>query len=138
MIDYETLQQMHPEEHRARNRDDLGAELLSNVQPPPEDDFTLCLPPTIVGFNMQKKEWGTSQYSIPLPLQEPNLFSNIVTLEVDLIEDVVWNTDAFKFLVIDDRMKELVQAVVTNQIHSAESTDLIRGKGSGLTMLLHG
>lgn len=66
------------------------------------------------------------------------MFSNVVTLEVDLIEDVVWNTDAFKFLVIDDRMKELVQAVVTNQIHSAESTDLIRGKGSGLTMLLHG
>lgn len=35
-------------------------------------------------------------------------------------------------------MKDLVQAVVTNQIHAAESTDLIRGKGSGLTMLLHG
>lgn len=67
-----------------------------------------------------------------------NPFQNAVTLDVDLIEDVVWNTDAFKFLVIDDRMKELVQAVVTNQIHSAESTDLIRGKGSGLTMLLHG
>jgi hypothetical protein len=35
-------------------------------------------------------------------------------------------------------MKELVQAVVTNQINAAEGTDLIRGKGSGLTMLLHG
>lgn len=35
-------------------------------------------------------------------------------------------------------MKELVQAVVTNQIRAAESTDLIPGKGSGLTMLLHG
>lgn len=63
---------------------------------------------------------------------------NAVSLDVDLIEDVVWNTDAFKFLVIEERMKELVQAVVTNQIHAAESTDLIRGKGSGLTMLLHG
>ncbi|KAK7731873.1 hypothetical protein SLS63_005170 [Diaporthe eres] len=67
-----------------------------------------------------------------------DLVQNLVTLDVDLIEDVVWNTDAFKFLVIEDRMKELVQAVVTNQIHAAESTDLIRGKGSGLTMLLHG
>ncbi|KAI7776596.1 hypothetical protein LA080_004746 [Diaporthe eres] len=118
MIDTKTLQQMHPNEHKATNCDDLGTEVLSKVDPPLEDEFILCLPPTIVGFNMQKKEW--------------------VTLDVDLIEDVVWNTDAFKFLVIEDRMKELVQAVVTNQIHAAESTDLIRGKGSGLTMLLHG
>lgn len=70
--------------------------------------------------------------------QDTDLVQNLVTLEVDLIEDVVWNADAFKFLVIEERMKELVQAVVTNQIHAAESTDLIRGKGSGLTMLLHG
>lgn len=67
-----------------------------------------------------------------------NRILNAVSLDVDLLEDVAWNTDAFKFLVIEDRMKELVQAVVTNQIHAEESTDLIRGKGSGLTMLLHG
>lgn len=67
-----------------------------------------------------------------------NLVQNLVTLDVDLIENVVWNTDAFNFLAIEDRMKELVKAVVTNQIHATESTDLIRGKGSGLTMLLHG
>ncbi|KAK7701513.1 hypothetical protein SLS64_010258 [Diaporthe eres] len=126
MIDTKTLQQMHPIEHKATNCDDLGAEVLSKVDPPLEDEFILCLPPTIIGFNMQKKEW------------DADLVQNLVTLDVDLIEDVVWNTDAFKFLVIEDRMKELVQAVVTNQIHAAESTDLIRGKGSGLTMLLHG
>lgn len=118
MIDIETLQQMHPKDHRATNRDDLGTEAFSNESPPSQDEFIMCLPPTIFGFNMQKKEW--------------------VSLDVDLIEDVPWNTDAFDFLVIEDRMKELVKAVVTNQIHAAESTDLIRGKGSGLTLLLHG
>lgn len=67
MIDFETLQQMHPNEHRGTNRDDLGAEVLSNMEPPPEDEFILCLPPTIIGFNMQKKEWGMMQ-QIPLTL----------------------------------------------------------------------
>lgn len=58
MIDIETLQQMHPKEHRASNRDDLGTEVLAKEDPPMGDDFVLCLPPTIIGFNMQKKEWG--------------------------------------------------------------------------------
>lgn len=67
MIDIETLQQMHPKEHKAMNRDDLGIEVLSEQEPPPEDEFILCLPPTMVGFNMQKKEWGMAQ-QIPLTI----------------------------------------------------------------------
>jgi hypothetical protein len=61
MIDIGTLQQMHPKEHKAMNRDDLGTEALSKVDPPPEEGFIMCLPPTIIGFNMQKKEWGMAQ-----------------------------------------------------------------------------
>lgn len=61
MIDTKTLQQMHPIEHRAANCDDLGPEVLSKVDPPPEDEFILCLPPTTIGFNMQKKEWGMAR-----------------------------------------------------------------------------
>lgn len=58
MIDIQTLQQMHPKEHQATNRDDLGTEVLSDEHPPRQDEFIMCLPPTIFGFNMQKKEWG--------------------------------------------------------------------------------
>lgn len=58
MIDIQTLQQMHPKEHRQTNRDDLGPDVLSQLNPPMGDEFILCLPPTIIGFNMQKKEWG--------------------------------------------------------------------------------
>lgn len=61
MIDIQTLQQMHPKEHRQTNRDDLGPEVLSQLDPPVGDEFILCLPPTIIGFNMQKKEWGMAQ-----------------------------------------------------------------------------
>lgn len=61
MIDTKTLQQMHPIEHRAANCDDLGPEVLAKVDPPEEDQFILCLPPTTIGFNMQKKEWGMAR-----------------------------------------------------------------------------
>lgn len=54
------------------------------------------------------------------------------------MRDVVWNTEAFDFLVIDEETKLLVQAIVTNRLRSSENTDLISGKGNGLFILLHG
>ena len=59
-------------------------------------------------------------------------------LEVDRIADVVWNKKAFETLVVDDDIKELIQALVTNQLATEKSTDLISGKGNGLIILLHG
>ncbi len=61
-----------------------------------------------------------------------------VNLEVDRIRDVVWNEQAFQSLVAEEDMKELVLALVTNQIASETATDLIDNKGNGLVMLLHG
>jgi hypothetical protein len=51
---------------------------------------------------------------------------------------VTWNKEAFESLVVDDETKELIQALVTNQIAAERSTDLISGKGNGLIILLHG
>ena len=59
-------------------------------------------------------------------------------MNVDRILDVTWNKDAFESLVVDEKTKELVQALVTNQLKADNSTDLIAGKGNGLTILLHG
>lgn len=39
---------------------------------------------------------------------------------------------------VNERTKELVQALITNQLATEKSTDLIGGKGNGLTILLHG
>jgi len=61
-----------------------------------------------------------------------------VDLEVDRIRDVVWNDQAFRSLVADEDMKQLVLALVTNQLASETATDLIDNKGNGLIMLLHG
>ncbi|KAI8626648.1 hypothetical protein F5Y19DRAFT_217040 [Xylariaceae sp. FL1651] len=121
MVDTATFKQMHPANERLGqipNRDDLGPDIMSQNEPDLGDQFYMCLPTTLSGFNMQKKEW--------------------VTLQVGFIEDVTWNDEAFKLLVIDESTKELVQAVVTNQLHAEDHADMIHGKGNGLFILLHG
>jgi SpoVK/Ycf46/Vps4 family AAA+-type ATPase len=61
-----------------------------------------------------------------------------VDLEVDRITDVTWNKQAFENLVVDGDTKELIHALITNQLAAEKGTDLISGKGNGLIVLLHG
>ncbi|KAF4984482.1 hypothetical protein FZEAL_330 [Fusarium zealandicum] len=123
MVDIATHKQMHPGEKVPAEQPQvtplkIRPEYMSQDNPDLDDTFFMCLPTTIHGFNMDKKEW--------------------VKLEVHCIQDVAWNTEAFDFVVIDPEAKELVRAVVANQIRTTENTDLIRGKGNGLFILLHG
>ncbi|KAI8305964.1 hypothetical protein K4K59_011771 [Colletotrichum sp. SAR11_240] len=109
---------MHPSEGPISD-DHTGYEITHDDDFDHNDgDFFMCLPTRIPGFNMQKKEW--------------------VNLDVEFINDVEWNDQAFEHLVIDTATKELVKAVVTTQLRAEENTDLIRGKGNGLFILLHG
>ncbi|KAL6403074.1 aaa family ATPase [Ilyonectria robusta] len=121
MIDYQTYKDMYPPknpEHDKRNRDDLGPETTKPGASPPDDDFLLCLPPKLPGYHMHKKAWSM--------------------LFVSRMSDVHWNEEAFTRLVIDEKKRKLIQALVTTQIAAEESTDLIGGKGNGLFILLHG
>ena len=62
MIDTVTYKQMHPPKTGAdaphRNRDGLGGRVMALDNPTLPDSFYMCLPTSISGFNMQKKEWG--------------------------------------------------------------------------------
>ncbi|KAF4943371.1 hypothetical protein FGADI_13469 [Fusarium gaditjirri] len=124
MIDRATFRQMHPpssgQQAPVRYRDDLGSGVMAQDEPLPDlgDGFYMCLPTSLYGFNMQKKDW--------------------VKLEVDLLQEVTWNEEAFDQLVMDHQTKELVEAVVTNHLDGDIDTDLIHGKGNGLFILLHG
>jgi hypothetical protein len=64
--------------------------------------------------------------------------SCLASLEVSRLTPVKWNTEAFDSLVIDEETKELIKALVTNQIDAEKGTDLMSGKGNGLFILLHG
>lgn len=60
MIDTVTFKKMHPdpEGRSTANRDELGDKYLTQEDPSLGDEFFMCLPSTITGFNMQRKEWG--------------------------------------------------------------------------------
>ncbi|KAM0543609.1 hypothetical protein ACHAPJ_012196 [Fusarium lateritium] len=124
MIDFATHKKMHRNtagqagEQTPPEPGDLDPRLMSQDNPDLGDKFFMCLPTSIYGFNMDKKEW--------------------VNLDVHYFQDVVWNTEAFELLVIEQKTKELIQAVVSNQLRATENADLIRGKGNGLFILLHG
>ncbi|KAJ3579511.1 hypothetical protein NPX13_g1058 [Xylaria arbuscula] len=120
MIDTAVFRQMHPPTggRERMTRDDLGPKVMSQDEPDLPDTFFMCLPTTLPGFNMQKKEW--------------------VTLEVGHVQEVTWNEEAFNLLVIDESTKELIQAVITNKLQAEDQADMISGKGNGLFILLHG
>ncbi|KAK0639831.1 P-loop containing nucleoside triphosphate hydrolase protein [Cercophora newfieldiana] len=125
MVDFHTYRQLHSDlvsfkrsflsQHESTEY--LSDERMEDDQPPSEPEIYV-FPGTIIGYNLHKKKW--------------------VDLIVDRISDVNWNKQAFRSLVIDEGTKELVQALVTNQVAQEQGTDLIDGKGNGLIMLLHG
>lgn len=49
-----------------------------------------------------------------------------------------WNKQAFRHLVIDKEIKDIIQALVTSKLATEQTTDFIQGKGNGLIILLHG
>jgi hypothetical protein len=54
------------------------------------------------------------------------------------IKPVIWHTDSFNNLVVPKETKELIEALVKHKIDSDLGLDFVRGKGTGLIILLHG
>ncbi|KAE9571386.1 hypothetical protein CGMCC3_g12570 [Colletotrichum fructicola] len=119
MIDYDTYTSLHPINSYSMKVADVVAEpgLPADGSEPHAPEIYL-FPNIVPGFDLRRKKW--------------------VDVEVDQIQDVVWNEHAFKSLVADEDMKTLILALVTNQIDSKRGTDVIDNKGNGLIMLLHG
>lgn len=157
MIDFVMYQKLHPEVVKKRKTDKLARGLEDPEEPvseneileqadPPTDGAIFVLPSVIVGFNLRLKKWG----SFSCPRDHSILYHSwltfalayyiecLVDIEVDWIEEVQWNKKAFENLVVDDETKHLVKALVSNQLKTEMSTDLISGKGNGLIILLHG
>ena len=116
MIDTAMFKQLNPAAFPKEPED--GVIEIAAITAPPPNDFFLLLPSKIFGFSMQTKRW--------------------VSLKVACISPVVWNMQAFDSLVVDEDTKELVKALVTNQLTAEKATDLMEGKGNGLVILLHG
>ncbi|KAF5233900.1 hypothetical protein FANTH_12407 [Fusarium anthophilum] len=120
MVDFDTYKELHPGSSYMRQEGYISGRKpnLPKDGSEPEEPEIYLFPKLIPGFDLRRKKW--------------------VDLEVDRIRDISWNKEAFKSLVADEAMKELVLALVTNQLDAEKNTDLIESKGSGLIMLLHG
>lgn len=118
MIDLKTYHSLHPSNIFPKPLvDELGVDAMAKDEPP-DEKFSYLLPPEIKGYNLRLKKW--------------------FDLEVDRISGVNWNVEAFESLVIERKARNLILALVSNQIAAEKSTDLIAGKGNGLILLLHG
>ncbi|TDZ41317.1 hypothetical protein CTRI78_v009762 [Colletotrichum trifolii] len=133
MVDMNMYKKMHPAQnenalekasHNRGKRSHVDPSIgeidvnMTQDDPPSDDEFLMCLPSTVKGFDMKNKEWRL--------------------LEVAFIQRVEWNDKAFEDLVIEPKTKSLIKAVVTNRVRSEEGADVIEGKGNGLFILLHG
>ncbi|KAI9687859.1 MAG: hypothetical protein M1822_001940 [Bathelium mastoideum] len=117
MIDLKTYQRLHGYVVHGGLKDELGPEAIAQDDPP-DEQFLLLLPLSIKGYNLRRKKW--------------------YDLMADRVSEVQWNVEAFQKVVIDRRAKDLIRALVSNQLAMEVSTDLIEGKGNGLILLLHG
>ncbi|KAJ3537717.1 hypothetical protein NM208_g6199 [Fusarium decemcellulare] len=96
-------------------QDDLGQKAMC-CEDPPGDDFILLLPTWMNGFCLDDKK----------------------SLLVARMANIAWDDKAFHSLVLHPDTKDVIKALITYRTSSSFSTDLIRGKGSGLVLLLHG
>ncbi|KAG2042069.1 hypothetical protein BDR03DRAFT_944478 [Suillus americanus] len=92
---------------KARNND--------NIPPVPEDDITL-LPRIMPGFDLERKSWG--------------LF------DVDEVEPIKFNENAWKHIVLDESSKDVIEGVVGSFDFSKEA--MADEEQTGLVVLLHG
>ncbi|KAI0184387.1 hypothetical protein EV127DRAFT_464469 [Xylaria flabelliformis] len=84
-----------------------------------EESFKLLFPAMIPGFGLRNKKWWW--------------------LIADDLQDVNWNTAAFRTLQLEPGTKDLVQSLVRGHKHkSIMFDDVMSGKGQGLIFLLHG
>jgi len=120
MVDMKTYQKIHASNIALRSTmsEFKMTEEEMDADEPPDETFKYVVPVMMKGFNLRRKKW--------------------LDLKVDQISDVKWNKKAFKSLVVENKTKDLIQALVSKQLLIERSTDLIEDKGNGLILLLHG
>ncbi|KAK1727011.1 uncharacterized protein BDZ83DRAFT_613939 [Colletotrichum acutatum] len=121
MVDTATYHMMHVESppspsERSRQYDPWPMKVNRREDLP--HNAEMLMPATVHGFNLQQKKW--------------------VNLNVENTHQVDWNHKAFQRLVLDEKIKEMIHALVNVQTSTKKMDDIITGKGNGLIILLHG
>ncbi|KAI1206536.1 uncharacterized protein F4807DRAFT_438357 [Annulohypoxylon truncatum] len=94
------------------------SERNEDLTPLTDDECFLCVP-TMKGFDVQEKKWHD--------------------IQVDCLESITWNDEAFNHLAIQDNRKRLILAFAKQkQIENTEFDDFIARKGKSFIILLCG
>jgi len=92
--------------------DESNAQETKEILP----DFYFMCWPTLLGFSFNAKQWGE--------------------IFVDNVSQIKFNDNAFNTLVLDNKTKNVIKALVMNNENTF--TDIIDGKSGGCIFLLHG
>ncbi|KAK0473017.1 P-loop containing nucleoside triphosphate hydrolase protein [Armillaria luteobubalina] len=83
-----------------------------------DEQYMICNP-VVLGFSFGTKSWGG--------------------FALDRLENVVWTKEPFGSLVLDEKYKRLIHALVKqHRARGGQFDDIVRGKGKGLIGLLSG
>ncbi|KAI8961404.1 P-loop containing nucleoside triphosphate hydrolase protein [Daldinia sp. FL1419] len=91
----------------------LGKARVKKMDPEP----TYC-PPYTLGYSLGRKQW--------------------CRFFVDYIRDVEWDANAWDSLVLPDKEKHILRALISSHTYSKNPRDSMQQKGKGLVILLHG
>lgn len=119
MVDSVAFRKWNPSLHGAALDDNLG-EVQTARDEPPDGNFVLLLPPIVPGYDLQRKQW--------------------LKLSVASISPIIWQKQAFQNLYIDEATKELLMALIPNDMKSKrkQDEDIIEFKKQGLILLFYG
>ncbi|KAI1143267.1 P-loop containing nucleoside triphosphate hydrolase protein [Hypoxylon sp. FL0543] len=91
----------------------MGKARVKKMDPKPEH----C-PPFTLGYSLGRKQW--------------------CRFFVDYIRDVEWNPNAWDSLVLPEKEKHLLRALISSHAYRKKPRDSMQQKGKGLVVLLHG
>ena len=105
------------------------------------DDFYLLCSPVVRGYALNERKWGRPDI-IGFHCFRTRL-TVIVQFNVDQVSDPKIDADPFSNLVLEDEIKDTIEALVCNyaQMDSKVESwgkDFVRDKGEGRIFLLHG
>jgi len=84
----------------------------------PEEEVKLASH-EVMGFSLSSKQWGF--------------------FKIEMVHDIRYNEDAFGQLILPKLQKDMVKALVTaHEKGKLGFDDIIKGKGKGMAILLHG
>ena len=103
-----------------------------------DEQYLICTP-VVLGFCFGTKMWGKSQgFNLPW-LYIPQPYYPIGGFALDRLLDVVWSEEAFHQLVLGEKQKQLIRALIRrHSMHVELFDDIVVGKGQGLVGLLSG